>query len=281
EIDDARDWTTGRIRGVLAQIPQDFSVATDLAVSDGFHRTPTGAVVFSGDFPAGRCLSVRVNGREASRNQREGSWQLQVTPADNFLKPGINRVIVQAFRGREGTGELIDKRTIDVWFDTGTTTNISGTLSGDVPSGNLRLVTRDCYLPSNPVLVRLEMRNPDGSFNRNLWDTTATLTTDTPGITLTPDTVTMRNGLGTALVTVTGGSGGVETDLIRTGASWFYLDDGSNQGTAWREPGFDDSGWRRGRAELGYGDGDEVTEVRFGPNDDNTLNDDDNKFITT
>ncbi len=40
EIDDARDWTTGRIRGVLAQIPQDFSVATDLAVSDGFALPP-------------------------------------------------------------------------------------------------------------------------------------------------------------------------------------------------------------------------------------------------
>ena len=30
-----------------------------------------------------------------------------------------------------------------------------------------------------------------------------------------------------------------------------------DQGTAWRDPGFDDSGWASGNAELGYGDGDE------------------------
>jgi VCBS repeat-containing protein len=35
---------------------------------------------------------------------------------------------------------------------------------------------------------------------------------------------------------------------------WRYLDNGSNQGTAWRAPGFDDSTWSTGRAELGYGD---------------------------
>lgn len=49
-------------------------------------------------------------------------------------------------------------------------------------------------------------------------------------------------------------------------AVWRYLDDGSNQGTAWRNPGFDDSSWASGPAELGYGDGDEATVVGFGPN---------------
>jgi hypothetical protein len=57
-----------------------------------------------------------------------------------------------------------------------------------------------------------------------------------------------------------------ETPLFSFGSSWRYLDDGSDQGTAWRAPGFDDSGWRLGPAELGYGDGDEATVVSFGPN---------------
>ena len=56
--------------------------------------------------------------------------------------------------------------------------------------------------------------------------------------------------------------------LVPSGATWAYLDNGSDQGTAWREPGFDDSGWSRGPAELGYGDGGEATVIRCDPNPD-------------
>ncbi|MEE8146205.1 MAG: hypothetical protein V3T24_01265, partial [Longimicrobiales bacterium] len=50
------------------------------------------------------------------------------------------------------------------------------------------------------------------------------------------------------------------TTLIATGATWSYLDDGSDQGMAWREPGFIES-WATGLAELGFGDGDEATPL--------------------
>lgn len=56
------------------------------------------------------------------------------------------------------------------------------------------------------------------------------------------------------------------TSEVRRRSRWNYLDDGSNQGTAWREPDFDDSNWESGRGELGYGDGDEATVVSFGSN---------------
>ena len=48
---------------------------------------------------------------------------------------------------------------------------------------------------------------------------------------------------------------------INTGSTWKYLDNGSNQGTAWTGVAFDDSAWASGPAELGYGDGDEDTTV--------------------
>jgi WD40 repeat protein/tetratricopeptide (TPR) repeat protein len=54
-------------------------------------------------------------------------------------------------------------------------------------------------------------------------------------------------------------------DLVPAGSVWKYLDDGSDQGTAWREVGFDDSAWQSGPAQLGYGDDDEATLVQFGP----------------
>ena len=62
--------------------------------------------------------------------------------------------------------------------------------------------------------------------------------------------------------------------LVPFGSVWKYLDDGSDQGTAWRASVFNDSAWAAGPAQLGYGDGDEATVVGFGP-------DVGNKFITT
>ncbi len=57
--------------------------------------------------------------------------------------------------------------------------------------------------------------------------------------------------------------------LVPYGATWLYLDDGSDQGTAWRAPLFPDGGWASGAAHIGYGDGDEITEVGYGPDPDN------------
>jgi len=54
------------------------------------------------------------------------------------------------------------------------------------------------------------------------------------------------------------------TVIVPFGSTWKYLDDGSDQGEAWRMPGFEDSAWLQGPAELGYGDGDEGTVVGFG-----------------
>ncbi|MDQ3282586.1 MAG: metallophosphoesterase, partial [Acidobacteriota bacterium] len=55
------------------------------------------------------------------------------------------------------------------------------------------------------------------------------------------------------------------TALVPMRSVWKYLDNGTNQGTAWRAQGFDDSTWASGWSELGYGDGDEATIVGYGP----------------
>ncbi|CAN5766562.1 hypothetical protein BH24ACI5_BH24ACI5_08860 [soil metagenome] len=54
--------------------------------------------------------------------------------------------------------------------------------------------------------------------------------------------------------------------LVPAGSTWRYLDDGSNQGTAWRAAAYNDGAWGTGRAQLGYGDGDEATVVGYGGN---------------
>ncbi len=57
--------------------------------------------------------------------------------------------------------------------------------------------------------------------------------------------------------------------LISENSIWKYLDDGSDQGTAWKESGFDDSVWPQGPAMLGYDTNNNTqfgTQLSFGTN---------------
>ncbi len=91
--------------------------------------------------------------------------------------------------------------------------------------------------------------------------TTTTTTTST--------TTTVPTTTSTTTTTVPTGA----TTLVAAGSTWRYLDNGSNQGTAWRAFGFSDTAWKTGAAPLGYGDTVE-TMVSFGPNSSK-------KYITT
>jgi len=60
--------------------------------------------------------------------------------------------------------------------------------------------------------------------------------------------------------------------LVNSGAQWRYLDQGTYPGGDWTLPEFDDGEWRRGRADLGFGDA-PATTIDGGPARD--------RFITT
>jgi len=77
------------------------------------------------------------------------------------------------------------------------------------------------------------------------------------------------------LASAVAGFGDTATLLIGKGDDWRYLDDGSDQGTAWRTVGFSETGWSGpDPAEFGYGDFDEATLIDFGPESTN-------KYVTT
>jgi hypothetical protein len=63
-------------------------------------------------------------------------------------------------------------------------------------------------------------------------------------------------------------------NIVNSGSVWKYLDNGTDQGTAWVSRSFNDNSWAAGPAELGYGNGGEATVVSFGPNSNS-------KYITT
>ena len=67
------------------------------------------------------------------------------------------------------------------------------------------------------------------------------------------------------------------SELILFSDEWLYLDDGSDQGVAWRAADFNDEEWFSGDSPLGYGlFGDRAPETLISFGDDS-----DNKYPTT
>jgi hypothetical protein len=55
-------------------------------------------------------------------------------------------------------------------------------------------------------------------------------------------------------------------EVLPSGSVWRYNDAVTNDIPGWSDPSFNDSAWSAGAAQLGYGDGDEVTVLGFGGN---------------
>lgn len=69
-------------------------------------------------------------------------------------------------------------------------------------------------------------------------------------------------------VVLTQALGKTTTNLVTTGSSWQYLDDGSPQSTQWRARTYNDSPWAEGPSPLGY-ENSVTTVISFGPDRDN------------
>ena len=63
-------------------------------------------------------------------------------------------------------------------------------------------------------------------------------------------------------------------ELVATSSQWKYYDLGTQPPLNWTSLLFDDSAWKTGNARFGYGNGNEVTTLDFGP-------DANNKYITS
>ncbi|HTD66196.1 MAG TPA: Ig-like domain-containing protein [Candidatus Limnocylindria bacterium] len=160
----------------------------------------------------------------------------------------------------------------------------TGSLSNSLPVSFVLSGTasqwRDCTLGTNMVVF------PPGASNTHLIvypiDDSEAEPTETVELTIirtrsapeTPFYLVGSPSNATVFIHDNDAPGVGTVSLISTGSVWKYLDDGTDQGAAWRAPAFDDSSWASGPAQLGYGDGDEATIVGFGP-------DPQNKFITT
>lgn len=79
------------------------------------------------------------------------------------------------------------------------------------------------------------------------------------------DDTGMSSTSATVNVTVSAPGTAVTNVFIGLNSVWKYLDNGTDQGVAWRTNTFNDASWASGQAQLGYGDNDEVTVVQDNP----------------
>lgn len=148
-------------------------------------------------------------------------------------------------------GVVMASPSVDSTFDLPASVNLAASASaGPAPVSQVRFY-------ANGVLFGQDNSAPY----------TATLTessTSSKQITAVA-TDTLGNTATSAPVTLTFTQPAAGDQLVSFGDVWKYLDDGSNQGAAWRNPGFNDRNWAAGPSRLGYGADGEVTTLGFGP----------------
>ena len=115
------------------------------------------------------------------------------------LRPGVNRLQVDAFSGPDGTGEIVDTGWLHVWYDA---------QPQPVPNATdheLQMTVRGSYLPGTPFVVRLDVNDiVSGDIEKDFWNLTASLSSDNPAVTLSVTQLPMYNGRGSVMVTPSG-----------------------------------------------------------------------------
>ena len=151
-----KQFVVQRTAAVLAQIPQQFTVDSDLSLANGYHFSPVPVATadnVKGVANAINTRSVLVNGSVAQWSQIDGKWSLGSHLLS--LSPGINRIIVQTFDDPNGTGKELEHGYIDLWYDDGSVSQISGALARDrvldAASGPWQVVS-DLTVPAGVTL---------------------------------------------------------------------------------------------------------------------------------
>lgn len=242
-IEELKGFVTARIAYLESVISRELTVDVYGAIQVGEEYIAAGpSVTLSGRGLTAYTRWVTVNDNDAGYRHLTGDW------GDYMLNisPGMNTAVVECLTT---AGVALTTKTLHIRYVTAVN-EICGTLTGDTvltEAGSPYIVTCDVIVPDG-VTLAIE---PGASilflpgfsiisFGRLLAEGTAQQ----------PIHFTYRNSP----------TSGPQT-LIRAGSRWKYNDTGTDLQTAWHLTGYDDTGWSSGPAQLGYGDGDEVTRI--------------------
>jgi len=104
---------------------------------------------------------IAVEIHQASSSSADISFDLELkgiipSSGSGALWPGINRIKIETFDGSNGMGNLLESAYIDVWYDDGDASYISGTLVGDTTLDAVSgpwFVTGDLTVPAGATLT--------------------------------------------------------------------------------------------------------------------------------
>jgi hypothetical protein len=149
-IDGMKTFAAGRVANVLTQIPQTLTATSASTVQNGYPRTTTSTTSLTGKADAIRTRSILVDGQPAAWTAYQASWS---APSVS-LRKGINRVLIQAL---DENGQEFQRTYIDIWYDAGTSSNVSGTLPAGTTTWTAANspyhVTANLVVPATATLV--------------------------------------------------------------------------------------------------------------------------------
>ena len=247
-----------------------------LSRDDGAVVYLNGVELFRDGIAAGAVTYATLATSAADNGQ--GYYPVTVSPAG--LVPGTNVVAVEVHQTSAGSSDT----AFDLWLNGLASTNrargcwLAGPTNGAsvalpsgvtlnaevVAGGNLGVSNVEFY--ADGALVGSDVASPFSFVWNNPPGGAHALVAvayDSTGATIT-----------SAPVNITVSSAPSGDALISFGDVWKYLDDGSDQGTAWKTNTFNDSTWMAGPGRLGYGGDGELTTVSYGTNANS-------KYITT
>ena len=275
--------TTQAMARVTYYFRKQFTVTTPAAYSNlliGLRRDDGGIVylndteVFRSNMPTG-AVNFRTLATLAATGPRQFTYHPQPVSA-SVLVPGVNQVAVEIHQA--GTNSVDAAFDLELRASTDTSpptialTDLAGGvfIAGDnIPLGATAAddfgVAQVEFMVNGKLLSSASSPPYTATFGNVRYGlhTLSAVAQDLAGLRTTSAPVNINVTLDPGLVT-----------LVPNQACWSYWDRGSDPGADWAGHSYDDVSWPLGYAELGYGDGDEVTEVGYGA-------DADNKQITT